>query len=383
LLLPALPQATRPQAPEAPARSLTRWTRIAHEPFEIVAGVRELPDGRILVADRAAGQLFVVDRGSGAPRAITRTGDGPGELRGVDRLLALGGDSSLAVHEAGRRWLLLVEERVVATSTPIELGRIPPLRIIGADTLGRLVFLRPLGFRRSPGIPYTESQANAESLLVLLRARGPARDLSRDLSRGVLPDGRADTVARLRGRAQGQTLARRDKPPPASRWLLENPLAAEEQSFLFRDGWLAVARAAPYRVDWRAPNGAVVRGPALRFDRVVVDPDMRRAIIRAHWPTVDPPFAPAELPEWPATLPPFLNDALVGMPDGRLAIRRADDPRRPRVRYDVVDRAGIPRLRIEVPARIALVLWGRDGVYGVETDEDLAQWLVWHPWSGD
>jgi hypothetical protein len=272
-----------------------------------------------------------------------------------------------------------VGERVVATSTPIERGRIPPLRIIGADTLGRLVFLRPLGFRRSPGIPYTESQANAESLLVLLRARGSARYLAR----GVLPDGRADTVARLRGRAQGQTLARRDKPPPASLWLLENPLAVEEQALLFRDGWLAVARAAPYRVDWRAPNGAVVRGPALRFDRVVVDPDVRRAISRAHWPTVDPPFAPAELPEWPATLPPFLNDALVGMPDGRLAIRRADDPRRPRVRYDVVDRAGIPRLRIEVPARIALVLWGRDGVYGVETDEDLAQWLVWHPWSGD
>lgn len=364
---------TDAQPPEAPTRVLERWTRVSQEPFETVAGVRELPDGRVLVADRAEGQLIVLDRTSGEHRAITRAGDGPGELRGVDRLLALRGDTSLAVHEFGRRWLLLAGVRVVATSTASARGRVPPLRIEGADTLGRLLSIRLSGFRRSPGIPYTESRSNAESLLVLLRPRGSARDM--------LPDARVDTVARLRGRAQGQVLARREKPPPASLWLLESPLAAEEQSLLFRDGWLAVARAAPYRVEWRAPDGARVRGPVLPFERIVVDPEMRRAISRAHWPTVEPPFAPAELPDWPATLPPFLNDALVEMPDGRLAIRRAGDPRRPRAHYDVIDRAGEVRARIEVPARIVLVGWGLTGVYGVETDEDLAQWLVWHPWT--
>lgn len=337
-------------------------TRLSHD-FVSITSVRELRDGRVLVTDPRGDLFAVADVARDEVTAVGRRGRGPGEYDWPAPIFRLGGDSSLMVIASSRRWLLLDGARIVSTlaadAPAVRLGLFP----LGADSLGNL--LVSVSPRPSHGVRVM-GPGDSTTLVLLNRHSGDADSEGRTRTSGSRVHAELDADGRVR-RVAGK---------------VHSPLEIDEPARLHLDGWIAVVRRDPYRVDWRAPNGAVVRGPEIRFDRVVIDPEMRRAIIRAQWPTVDPPFAPTELPEWPATLPPFLNDALVEVPDGRIAIRRAGDPRRPRVRYDVVDRTGIVRLRIDVPARIALVHWGVDGVYGVETDEDLAQWLTWHPWSG-
>jgi hypothetical protein len=221
---------------------------------------------------------------------------------------------------------------------------------------------------------------SAESLLVIIRHRLPLGRQNVDPSATLRLADRVDTIGRVRGAGRGQTLVWRDAPPPPSQWLLENPLAAEDQAVLFRDGWVAVAFGDPYRVEWITPAGSRVRTRPLAIERVEVDDRMKRAIIAWRWPMVKPPFSPNELPPWPALLPPFLNAALLTAPDGSLVIRRAYNPLAPRTLYDVVDRAGELNRRISLPENDRIVGFGTRSVYTVTKDTDGVERLQRHPW---
>ncbi|MCC6772386.1 MAG: hypothetical protein IT360_14425 [Gemmatimonadaceae bacterium] len=377
LLTTSTSSTTFAQNPREKIRMLEQWARVSDDPFTSVIGARELSDGRLLVCDQGEPGVYVVDASSGTRRLVTGRGDGPGEMRHVDRIFALRHDSSLVVDQSRRRWLILAGDRVVATiarSAP-DVARLPFVE--GIDATGSILDVRPFSFRRSKDVPLVRERTNAESLLVILRPTAV---------RGTRVDGRrlaqrADSLARIGGRASGQVLVRRSKPPPASLWLLENPLATEDQVLLFPDGWLAFALADPYRVDWRAPDGSYRRGRVLPFERVAVGEPMRRTLVRERWPLVEPPFQPGELPAWPKYLPAFDIGALVPMRDGRLAIRRTTDPMQKRVVYDVVGRTGQLELQLVLPPRTQLVAWGRAHVYAVSTGENLEQWVVRHPWK--
>lgn len=377
LLTASTSSTTSAQSPRAPVRLLEHWARVSDDPFAAVIGARELSDGRLLVCDQAEPGVHVVAASGGTPRLVTGRGDGPGEMRHIDRMFALRHDSSLFVDQSRRRWLILAGDRVVATIARSEpdMARLPFVE--GIDTTGSILDVRPFSFRRSKDVPLVRERTNAGSLLVILRPIAV---------RGTRVDGRrlaqrADSLARIGGRASGQVLVRRSKPPPASLWLLENPLATEDQVVLFPDGWLAFAFADPYRVDWRAPDGSDRRGRVLPFERVPVGEPMRRMLVRERSPLVEPPFQPGELPAWPKYLPAFDIGALVPMRDGRLAIRRTTDPLQKRVVYDVVGRTGQLEFQLVLPPRTQLVAGGRAHVYAVSTDENLEQWVVRHPWS--
>ncbi|HEX7121712.1 MAG TPA: hypothetical protein VF178_05015, partial [Gemmatimonadaceae bacterium] len=105
--------------------------------FTRVVGVRELSDGRALVADAGEKRLMVVDWAAGSARQLGREGQGPGEYASLGRLLALGGDSTLVVDFQAGRWLLLHHDStattVAAESPAIRGGARFPL---GADTSG-------------------------------------------------------------------------------------------------------------------------------------------------------------------------------------------------------------------------------------------------------
>jgi hypothetical protein len=304
---------------------------------------------------------------------VVARGDGPAELRRLDRIYPLGGDSTLIVDQSRRRWLVLAGARVVATLTGAgrQVERLPYVE--GIDAEGNVVEVRPFSFYRSPGVPFVRERSNAESLQVVFRPNA--------LSRSNAVAGVATTLARLAGAEKGQALVWRDKPPPASLWLLENPLATEDEVLLFPDGWLATAYANPYRVDWRAPDGRSIRGRELSVEKVPVDESMRRTLTRARWPQVEPEFRPADVPAWPKVLPAFVRGALVALPDGRLAIHRAMDPARQRETYDIIGRTGEVELQLLVPSRVQIIAWSRQNTYGIFTDEDLQQWLVKHPWT--
>jgi hypothetical protein len=346
--------------------------------FSRVVGVRELSDGRVLVLDRSEQRIAVVDFRTRKIQDIGRSGTGPGEYTRLAGIHGIGGDTTLFEDHGIRRWLLLEADRVIATVSWALVEQ--TITIAGADRRGRLLDLHPYSFRRSPGVPYTPMRSNADSVHVLLRYRRPLESDIKDAAAPARLMSRVDTLARLRGMAGGQTLVWREVPPPRSRWLLENPLAADEQAVLFADSWVAFARAEPYRVDWLGPNGEQVRGSPLPFEEIPLDDRLRSAIIAWKWPLVRPPFTSNELPPWPAFLPPFLNEALLASSDGRLVIRRTFNPLVAATQYDVVDRAGKLSARLQLAPNERLVGFGARSVYSVRKDQDDVEWLDRHPW---
>jgi hypothetical protein len=96
--------------------------------------------------------------------------------------------------------------------------------------------------------------------------------------------------------------------------------------------------------------------------------------------------------EWPETVPPFFHSALRGMaapnsptlfatPEGELLIRRAPTRASPESRYDLVNRHGELLGVLSVPSNEAIIGFGDESVYVVETDALGLQTLRRHPWS--
>lgn len=345
------------------------------EGFSSIGWVRELSDGRVIIADPAERRLVVADFTSGRLEEVSRVGRGPGEFQSVSALIPLGGDSTLIEDRRGRRWIVLDGIRQVATVSIPPVVRPSNSALAGADRHGRLLDLQATSFRRSRGVPFSEMRQNAESLIVTVRRRvagAPGR---------LGP--RVDTLQVLHGRGRGQTVAMRSpgNGAPSMQWLLENPLSAEEQALLFLDGWIAIVFADPYRVDWIMPSGERIRGAPIREPMVPLEHRLKVEFISWQWPKVEPPFTPDELPPWPKVVPPFLNDALVGAPDGRLLIRRTFNPNSPETRYDVIERNGSRSGQLALKWNERLVGAGVKFAYVVLKDADDAEWLRRHTWQ--
>lgn len=267
------------------------------------------------------------------------------------------------------RWVIRAGSRIAA------MARQGPARLrsagipFGADRAGRVLELEGYLFPRGPGrvVPW---YPNAESLLVLLARRGSAQ---------------VDTLARLRGRYGGV----RQAPSPNGEkaggmpvvWDLVNPLAAEEQALLFLDGWIAMARSDPYRVDWATPEGRWVRGVPLPFVPRAVDARQQQNALQAYQPAyLRAGFGPSAVPGWPPVLPPFPINALLAAPGGALAIERTADALAPGQQYDIVDRAGKLTGRIRLAPNERVVGFGARVVFVAARDSDDVEWLRKHPW---
>jgi hypothetical protein len=331
----------------APSASLaTQFTRIT--------AVRELADGRLLVVDEGDNKVVVVDWRAQSVRQVGRNGASAGEYRSVQRLFAIGHDSSLLPDPANGRWLLMAHDSIVgqlAAATPVvrSLGVNP----LGADAAGFVVNTRP---RIINGVPQLDS-------LVVIRG-----------SRGT---GRVDTLGVLLNRRPDLPGGRIDptKPVPIS----YNPLAAGEQLAVFPDGWIALARLHPYRVEWVAPDGRRVKGPALPLQPTRVDAREKSAVLeRESRATGREPRNPEAVGSWPETVPAFLTAAILPSTDGSLWIRRTPTRDKPLLRYDVVDRTGTLVMQVQQPESEQVVGFGRGSVYTVKSDADGIQTLRRH-----
>ena len=325
--------------------------------FTLVSAVRELSNGRLLVVDRSERKLIVADWTTGQVVQLGRNGSGPGEYLQPTTLLALGGDSTLVPDSRNGRWLLLHGATIVATigadAAVIRNGARVPL---GADAQGHVITMRPAG-----------AQATG-------RTATPRLD-SVSLVRVARATGRPDTVGMLKGR-QVSIVVKGPKDNPTSVDVLVHPLAAGEQAALFSDGWIAIARVDPYRVEWIGPDGKHIRGEPLPFVRVRLDQREQQAFVeRLALHSGGAPRDPKSFPEWPAIMPPFLMEALLPAPDGRLWIRRPATAANPDPPYDVVDRRGALVARMNPGKNVEIVGFGRAVVYTVASDDNGIQQL--------
>jgi len=326
-----------------------------HEGFSSITWARELKDGRVIITDNRDGRIVVGDMRSGAVAQISRKGEGPGEYPRALPVRAIGGDSSVMI-DSPRRWLMFDGPRIVAT--------LPPDAPAVAATKG---LVRGVDAR---GYVYTADFVAAGNRLgdstVLLR-----------VSRAT---GRTDTIARLSALVARQTSARNkdgffEFAIPA--------VATAEEVVPFGDGWVAVVRMNPYRVDWRAPDGRWTRGAALPFQAVTMDDKEKRAYMERLAATRAQPVAPVEsITGWPPSVPPYQSPiVLLTAPDGRLLIPRMPSADHPEMRYDIVNRRGVMDGQLVLSPNARIVGFGAGSAYVAAANDDGIQHLERYPWK--
>ena len=214
------------------------------QPFGSVLGFRELSDGRIIVTDRVDLGLVVADFRSQSTKPISRKGAGPNEYGMVARLWQIGGDSTLMPDLMGRRWLILDGDRIV-TTVPPDNPTVKALQglFLGADAAGHVM---------------REEFAEAQ----VAQSVSDERDSS-SLVRYHRSTARVDTLAKLMRRpavSTRQTNSKGEVTFARSRLLR---LRVGEQYVAHPDGWIAIVRVNPFRVDWRSPEGRWTLGAPL------------------------------------------------------------------------------------------------------------------------
>lgn len=332
--------------------------------FRRIVAVRELSRGRLLVSDVGRDRLTVVNWQDGSARAIGPRGRAEGEFRGVGALFPGRGDTTYMDDPAGHQWVIFVGSDfagVVAGST----DRPAHSSLRGVSLDGRFLELLATGFSTSPGVKAARIRPFATSLVAMARRIDAVQ---------------VDTVTELRGSFIGAAELTKEVSGPPMRYLVWNPLGVEDQCLLLRDGWIAVVRTGPYRVEWISPSGTrAVFSPTTA--RTVVDEKVKRLALARVW---FGPFlsliAPSEMPGWPTELPPFLNDALIAIPDGRLLIQRASLGTEGGEVYDVVSRDGT-RAFLRLKNRETVVGVGERHVYVAVKDDNRALRLERRPWQ--
>lgn len=313
----------------------------------------------MILTDPREQRVVVIDFSRDSMAPIGRRGEGPREWSNATPLRPLLADSSLQVDASSRRWLLYAGDSIVRATppdAPVVLATRGDVRDV--DGLGHVY--RIVAWRPRAGL---HTEGAGDSLAVVRYSRD---------------DGSADTVALLRDwPATVQTIVGPDG--TASQRLVARPaFAVGEEMAAFADGWLAIARLDPYRVDWRTPDGRVVHGDPLPGPRVRLDEHEKRAYLaRNASARAALDRAPSAMrdalghmyTDFPAYIPPFQGDALLAGGDGRLYIRRTRTADSQGVLYDVADRHGTLVGQITLKDNERIVTVSARSIYVVWKDD--------------
>ena len=359
-LLPAFVQAQK-----LPVVALGKPDASLDEEFTFISSVRELGDGRVIITDPRDRGIVVADLRTGRTESLSRKGQGPGEYTMAAPVLPLAGDSSIMPDMLSRRWLLFDGTRSVA-SMPPDAAVILATRglAIGADSLGHVI-----SYADEPVVAGARDLGKGDSSTVIRVARAT---------------GKVDTVARLR-QAPAHTEIQTDTAGRVVRSSIRRQrLAVGEAALLFRDGWLAVTRIEPYRVDWRTADGHWVLGKPLPLPVIPMSAREKRASMeRTAKSSGQPAKSPDTISDWPDVMPPYLSNGLVAGPYGLLLVQKQPSADYPDPRYDVVDRRGNLLGQLTLPANQRIVASGANALYVVAKDEDDIERLRRFAWPAE
>lgn len=347
------------------------------EEFTSIGSVRELSDGRVLITDPRDGRVVLVDLKTAAVQQVGRKGQGPNEYGMAGALIPLTADSSLMVDAFSRRWLLFAGASIVTTLPP-DTPIIKAVRAFarGADGRGNVwTTASPQEFVQATAKPGTITFGPADSDYVVRGNRGT---------------GKLDTVTRVRVAVSRRTVMANAEGKFSGVSTSRAPLAAGEEAALFADGWFAVARLDPYRVDWIGPDGRVSRGHAIPVTPIKVSAAekeayfARQAAARASGPGM--PTLPEAMrremealrDQFPEVFPPFMFGLIAGG-DGNLWLRHPVSMNFLDYRYDVVDRRGQLNGVVSLGKGERIVTVSKTAVYVAWKDEDDIERLRRHP----
>jgi hypothetical protein len=341
------------------------------EDFGTIQTVRELADGRVLVADPLGKALYVVDLATGKRSVVGSEGEGPQEWKQPDAVWPLPGDSTLLVDLGNARMVTLGPDLRFGPTMPLALSALEPGSLplivipLGVDGQGR-IYTRSLG---SIGGQLPDSGA-------ILRIDRLTR--------------KADTVAmfKLPDRTQTTSGGANNRNVNIS----NVPLSPEDAWGVAGDGAVAIARAGDYHVDWILPDGKVVHGRPVPYDPVhigtpekeeylaeqsrqgggigismqVVNGSATLGFARGEGPGT----AKREIDQyaWPDSKPPMYQGRVPIDPQGRAWVHRSMKAGQPST-YDVFDRAGKRAGTVTLGTGKRVVGFGKGWVYVVSFDD--------------
>lgn len=339
------------------------------EAFGYLGTVRELSDGRVMVADPLGQVLVVADLAAGTGDTIGRVGGGPTEYRQPDAVFPLPGDSTLLV-DLGNARLTVLDPRFAFGET-----------FSATQGVGQGMALVLPRFVDAAGNPY-----------YLRQAFGPSGSPdSAEVMRFDRRTGQSTRIARVKLPEVDDVGA-----GGGARMMRMRPLSPQDDWAVALDGRVAVVSVADYSVRWIDPGGRVVAGPANEFRAVRVgeaekeqwSAAMARSAISAAM-RVSPggersvalsrgggggPQSPFDAAAWPEVAPAFRYGRSVVTPAGELWVERyvrvGDQPL-----FDVFDGNGRKRGELRLPVGRQIVGFGDGTVYLARIDEDDLCWL--------
>ena len=364
------------QGAQAPV-TLGEAEAVYEESFSVVSTVRELPDGRVLVAD-ALGQVLVrLDLDAGTADTLGRVGEGPEEYRQPDAVWPLPGGRTLLVDLGNGRLTELSPELEFGDTRPYAVGDLGPGRELvlaipqAVDDRGRLYFR---SFGRMGGGELASDSA------YILRL---------DLESEVV-----DSVGRFK--LPGTTTRTSGGPNNQNTSVSPIPLSAADAWGVAPDGRVVIVRSGDYHVDWIGSDGKVVSGPAMPYEAVRIGRGEREEWAHARSETGGGLGISLSVSnnamvmtasrggasndddldeyEWPDFKPAFYGRPVPVDPAGRAWVRRHLEAGEAPV-YDVFDRAGEREVVVELPPERRVVGFGDRTLYVVHMDEYGLQYL--------
>lgn len=254
-----------------PVRAVAPPSAATTEPFRALLGVRELPDGRVLIDDAGTLRLMLFDAtlktftivSDTSASAKNNFGDSPAPIT------AFTGDSTLFLPFVLRAFLVIDPKgevvRVAALPKAADLQPIFGSRTV-VDPAGRLWYRGRLPVVR--GAPPVVING-----VTVMQAADSAPIVRADFDTRAV-----DTIAYVRMPKQQRTerTIGADGVPAATKVFL-TPVSTVDDWTVTTDGTLAIVRGQDYHIDWIAPDGRVTSTPKMAFDwRRMTDEEKQR-----------------------------------------------------------------------------------------------------------
>ena len=358
--------------PAAAQTSLGQPTAVFPEDFGSIQTIRELPDGRVLVADPLSKMLFSVDMDGGTRVQVGSEGQGPEEYRQPDAVWALPGDSTLLVDLGNGRLVVLGPDQGFGPTLPLALTEPRPGQPLvlalpqSVDGHGN-IYSRAMG-----GMGMGQELPDSAQVLRISRD-----DRSYE---AVASFKLADRTRTTSGGANNQNVS-----------ISNVPLSGEDAWGAASDGSLVLARSGDYHIEWIAPDGTVTRGAPVPFEAIDIgraekeeyltesgrsgggigigvemnNGSMSMSFQRGGTGRDEPGI---EDYTWPAQKPPFYQGRLPIDGMDRVWVRRHVEAGEAST-YDVFDRSGSRVATYTLTAGKRVIGFGASSVYVVAYDE--------------
>ncbi len=336
------------------------------EAFALVRTVREMPDGKVLVADPLGQVLALADMEAGTADTLGGVGPGPDEYMQPDAVWPLPGGKTLLVDLGNSRLTELGPDLAFEDSRSFVVGGMTPGRPLilalpnAVDRDGR-VYLRGFGGMRT----------GVDSAYVL---------------RVDLATGTVDSLARIKTPSTIRTSSGPENNRRAS--VRQVPLSPADAWGVAEDGRLVIARAEDYSVEWVMLEGSIVHGPPVEYDPLPIGREEKEEWLATSSGSSlsigisessdggmsvqasrgGPSNTDLDAQPWPDALPPFYDSPIRVDSVGRAWVRvhtGADAASA----YDLFGPSGEREARVHLRPGRRVAAFGPGRAYVVHTDE--------------